>query len=207
MDNDEKSANDSVQPEPEVVAQKETAPARPGKNSAGDGFSEPDRPQRRRHATRARKDRGRLHFRNSGVLSRDPMAALIRLGENPRQLLKIYKKLRAELRPTGILGDILLDRAWSSYLRCYLISRVEADLFVPVDHDDSDRMPKLKEMELPTLIYPEPSATNYRFSDDLMQHLETALRYDAHYSREFWRSVGLLIAMQTGGLAGLLDCL
>ncbi len=40
-----------------------------------------------------------------------------------------------------------------------------------------------------------------------MKHLETALRYDAHYAREFYWSVGSLIAMQSGGLAGLLDCL
>lgn len=205
MQNDDKTASDSA-PEPDMVGQAETAAARPGKSSAGDGVSESDRPQRRRRATRARTDKRRLHVRHHGVLGRDPMAALIRLGENPRQLLKIYKKLRAELRPVGILGDLLLDRAWSSFLRCFLISRVEADLFVPVDHD-SDRMPELKEMELPTLIFPEPNAINYRFSDDLMQHIETSLRYDAHYARQFWRSVGLLIAMQSGGLAGLLDSL
>jgi hypothetical protein len=133
------------------------------------------------------------------------MAALIRLGENPRQLLKIYKKLRVELKPTGILGDILLDRAWASYLRCLLIARVEANLFVSVDQDDSDRMPQLKEMDLPTLVFPEACAPNYGFSDDLMKHLETTLRYDAHYSRQFFGAVRLLVAMQTGGLAGLLD--
>ena len=208
MQNDDKPAEVSAPPEPDMVGQDETAASvRPGKGSAGDGVSKSDRPQRRRHATRARTDRGRLHSRNSGVLSRDPMAALIRLGENRRQLLKIYKKLRVELKPTGILGDILLDQAWSAYLRCVLIARVEADLFVSVDQDDSDRMPELKKMELPTLIFPEPSATTFRFSDDLMRHLEIALRYHAHYCRQFWGSVRLLIAMQSGGLAGLLDCL
>jgi hypothetical protein len=40
-----------------------------------------------------------------------------------------------------------------------------------------------------------------------MKHLETALRYDAHYAREFYRAVGLLLAMQTGGPMGILDCL
>jgi hypothetical protein len=141
------------------------------------------------------------------VLSRNPLESLIRLGENPRHLQKIKKMLRAELKPVGIIGEILFDKGWSAYLRCVLISRVETHLFIPVDRGDSERMPELEEMELPTLIFPEPSATNYRFSDDLIKHLETALRYDGHYAREFWRSVVLLIAMQSGGLAGLLDCL
>jgi hypothetical protein len=188
MQDDQKTANDSAQPEPDIIGQDETAAAaRPEKGSARDRVSESDCSQRPTIATRQRKDKGALHARHHGVLSRNPLEALSRLGENLRQLLKIKKMLRAELKPTGILGDILLDRAWSSYLRCLLIARAEAHLFMPVDQGDSDRMPKLKEMELPTLIYPEPSATNYHFSDDLMQRLETALRYDAHYAREFYR--------------------
>jgi hypothetical protein len=207
MQNGDTTASDSAQPEPDMVGQDETVAAQPGKSSAGDGVSESDRPRRRRRATRARTDKGTLHAGHYGVQSRDPLAALIRLGANRRQLLKIKKKLRAELKPTGILGDILLDRAWSSYLRCLLIARVEADLFVSVDQDDSDRMPELKDMDLPTLVFSKAGPTNYSFSDDLMKHLETALRYDGHYARQFWWSVGSLIAMQNGGLAGLLDCL
>jgi hypothetical protein len=200
MDNDEKSANDGVQPE--AVAHEEPAPGRPGKNSAADGFSEPGRPQRR-----ARTDKGKLHARHHGVLSRNPLTALIGLGENPRHLQKIKKMLRAELKPIGTFGEMLFDRAWSSHLRCLLIARTEAHLFMPVDQGDSNRMPQLQEIELPTLIFTEHCATNYRFSDDLMKHLETAMRYDSHYAREFYRSVGFLLAMQSGGLAGFLDCL
>ena len=141
------------------------------------------------------------------MLSRNPLKALIFLGENPRHLQKIKKMLRAELKPIGIVGEILFDRAWSSYLRCLLIARAEAHLFIPVDQGDSNRMPELTEMELPTLIFPEPSATNFPFYDELMEHLEIILRYDAHYAREFYRAVALLIALQSGGIAGLLDCL
>ncbi len=86
------------------------------------------------------------------------MAALIRLGENRRELIKIYKKLRADLKPTGILGEILFDRAWSSYLRCLLIARVEADLFVPVDQDNSDRMPRAKGTGATHFGFPEAGA-------------------------------------------------
>jgi hypothetical protein len=60
---------------------------------------------------------------------------------------------------------------------------VEADLFRPVDQDDSDRTAELREVELPTLILPVRGASNYRLSADSMKHLE--LRYDAYYDASF----------------------
>jgi hypothetical protein len=207
MENNHETKNsDSAHPERDGATHDETAAPPPGKGSATDGASESDCSQRPPRAPRARKDKGRRHARNHGVLSRNPLEALIRLGENSRELIKIEKMLRTELKPTGIFGEILFDRAWSSFLRCLLIARTEARLFMPVDQD-SDRLPELKEAELPTLVWSEAGTTNYGFSDDLMKHLETALRYDAHYAREFYRAVGLLLAMQTGGPMGILDCL
>ena len=202
MENNQETKNYNPQPEPDVVTGGQGA-TEDGKERVGEGVSRTECPER---APCARKDKGGLHARHHGVLSRNPLEALIRLGENPRELIKIEKMLRAELKPTGIFGKILFDRAWSSFLRCLLIARMEARLFMPVDHD-SDRMPELKEAEVPVLVWSEAGATNYGFSDDLMKHLETALRYDAHYAREFYRAVGFLVAMQTGGLTGLLDCL
>jgi hypothetical protein len=208
MKNDQQNTSHPAQPEPDMVGQDEIAAAAgPGKGSSDYGVSESDSPQRPTRATRRRKDTGKLHARHHGVLSRNPLESLLRLGENPRHLRKIKKMLRAELKPVGIIGEILFDIGWSAYLRCVLISRVETHLFIPVDRGDSERMPELKKMELPTLVFPEAGATNYGFSDDLMKHLETALRYDAHYSRQFFAAVRLLVAMQTGGLAGLLECL
>jgi hypothetical protein len=205
MENNQETKNYNAQPEPDVVTGDQGA-AEDGKERVGEGVSRTECPERTPRAPRARKDKGGLHARNHGVLSRNPLEALIRLGENPRELIKIEKMLRAELKPTGVFGKLLFDRAWSSFLRCLLIARTEARLFMPVDQD-SDRMPELKEAELPTLVWSEAGPTNYGFSDDLMKHLETALRYDAHYAREFYRAVGFLVAMQTGGLTGLLDCL
>jgi hypothetical protein len=206
MENNQETKNYNAQPEPDVVTGDQGA-AEDGKERMGEGVSRTECPERPPRAPRARKDKGSLHARHHGVLSRNPMQALIRLGENPRELLKIEKMLREELKPTGIVGKILFDRAWSSFLRCLLIARTEARLFMAVSQNDSDQMPELKVMELPTLVWSEAGATNYGFSDDLMKHLETALRYDAHYAREFYRAVGLLVGMQTGGLTGLLDCL
>ena len=208
MENEQKIANDSAQSEPGVVGQHDTVAAgHPVKGSASDGASESDSPQRPTRATRPRKDKGKLHARHHGVLSRNPMQALIRLGENPRELLKIEKMLREELKPTGSIGTTLFDRAWSSFLRCLLIARMEARLFMPVSQNDSDQMPELKEMEVPTLVWPESGASNYNFSDDLTRRLETVLRYDAHFAREFYRAVKMLLALQNGGVPALLDCL
>ena len=207
MQNDQNTAKDTVQPEPAVVTRDETAGGEPGKSSAGDGVIGSDCPQRATRATRARKDKGGVHARCHGVLSRNPLEALIRRGENLRGLRKIEKMLRADLKPVGILGEILFDRAWSSYLRCLLIGRTEAYLFTPVNAQDSDGMPKLIEAEVPTLVWPESGTSNCDFSADLMKHLETVLRYDAHFAREFYRAVGMLLALRTGGVPALLDCL
>jgi hypothetical protein len=208
MENEQKIANDSAQPDRGAVGQHDTVTAaHPGTGSASDGASKSDSPQPLTRATLARKDKGELHVRHHGVLSRNPMQALIRLGENPRELLKIEKMLRAELKPTGMLGKNLFDRAWSSFLRCLLIARMEARLFMPVSQNDADQMPELKEMEVPTLVWPEPGASNYNFSDDLTRRLETVLRYDAHFAREFYRAVGMLLALQNGGVPALLNCL
>jgi hypothetical protein len=110
MENEQKIANDGAQSEPGVVGQHDTvAAAHPVKGSASDGASESDSPQRPTRATRPRKDKGKLHARHHGLLSRNPLEALIRLGENPRELIKIEKMLRAELKPTRIVGKILFD--------------------------------------------------------------------------------------------------
>lgn len=153
MENNQETKNYNAQPEPYLVTGGQGA-TEDGKERVGEGVSRTECPERPPRAPRARKDKGMLHARNHGVLSRNPLEVLIRLGENPRELIKIEKMLRAELKSTGIFGKLLFDRAWSSFLRCLLIARTEARLFVPVDQD-SDRMPELKEAELPTLVWSE----------------------------------------------------
>jgi len=46
-----------------------------------------------------RKDKNRLHSTRHGVLCRDPLETLVRLGENKRHLRKPEKNFRAELDP------------------------------------------------------------------------------------------------------------
>lgn len=80
-----------------------------------------------------RKDKGRLHTTNHGVLSREPLEALVRLGENPKTLRKLKHDLGAQLKPNGAVGEMLFDRLWSSYLRCFLVAKAEATAFAPID--------------------------------------------------------------------------
>ena len=207
MQNDEKIDGDGVKSQSAGVTQDETAAEHDAKNSAHEdvfGSACPKRPSR---AKGARTDRSRVHVRNHGVLSRNPLQTLIDRGGNLRELRKIEKMLRDELKPKGILGDILFDRVWSSYLRCLLIGRAEASLFSGIDEQDSDRMPQLKEGDRPMLVWSERGAARFYFSADLNKYLETVLRYDTHFVREFYRAVGLLVAMQASGPVGILDCL
>jgi hypothetical protein len=161
-------------------------------------------PQRRKPATRPRKDKKRLHATRHAVLSRYPLEALARRGVNIRQLRRIERMLRAELKPTGIIAEILFDRAWSSYLRCLLIALAETHLFAPVDSRlNSTRTPQLQELELPTLVWLENNGSLVNLSVDLLKHLSIVQRYDNHFSREFFRAIDMLIAMRSGGEAGL----
>jgi hypothetical protein len=155
---------------------------------------------------RARKDKNRLHATHHGILSRHPLQALILNGENIRELRRTKRLLHNELRPRGVLGEILFDRAWSSYLRCTLISRSEANIFAPENQslDGGHRGPILREANLPTLVYSDAQLLN-NFSGELLKHLAVVQRYDSHFSREFYRSVGMLLAMRDAGDPGLTE--
>lgn len=160
-------------------------------------------PQSQGSRQRGRTDRKRFHAIRHGVLSRHPLAALAHAGENIRQLRGIERKLRAELNPQGIVAEILFDRAWSSFLRCLLIARTEGELVTPIEKlMGRPSPPRLQQGPMPTLVFSEPVAATDLHSD-LITHLGTVVRYDAHFSREFYRAVGLLLAMRSGGDSGL----
>ena len=78
--------------------------------------------------TSCRTDSGKLHRVRHGILSRDALAALVQLGEDPRTLRRLERQYRAGLQPAGPLGDLLFDRFWSSYLRLMLIGCLETGL-------------------------------------------------------------------------------
>jgi hypothetical protein len=129
-------------------------------------------------------------------VARPLLEALIGRGENVRQLREIERVLREELQPVGILGELLFDRAWSSYLRCLLIVRTETRVLT-VDGPPS-KLPFIP--SLPVKEYP------FSFDDISFLHLQQLAliqRYDAYFSRDFFRATGLLMAMRDGGKAGL----
>lgn len=162
--------------------------------------------RRPKSTRRARKDKNRLHATHHGVLSRHPLQALVQSGENLRQLRRTKRLLRAELRPRGVLGEMLFDRAWCSYLRCILISRAEANIFAPENQTEGPvvQVPSIREAHLPTLVYRDAEILN-NFSTELLKHLATVQRYDSHFSREFYRAVGMLLAMRDAGVPGLTE--
>ena len=158
---------------------------------------------------RNRKDKNRLHAAHHAVLSRYPLEALARLGENTKSLRRIERKFRAYLKPTGIVGDALFDRFFSSYLRCVLAARAEAATFAPIDQPagQAGLIASLKERELPTLVFQESDVAGETYlSADLLRQLALAARYDAHFSREMYRALAMLLMLRSGGEAGLDQC-
>jgi hypothetical protein len=159
-----------------------------------------------------RKDKGRLHATNHGVLSRYPHEALVRHGENPKTLRKIKRDLLAELKPSGTPGAmffLFFDRFWSSYLRCLLAAKAEAATSAPIDQPagESQLIASLKEREVPTLVFPDSSGTSeIHLSADLLRQLALVARYDAHFSREMYRALGILLILRGGGEAALERC-
>lgn len=157
----------------------------------------------------ARKDKNRLHATRHGVLSRHPLETLARLGENVRSLRRIERKFREELKPSGILAEMLFDRFFSSYLRCMMLARAEAATFTPPypPAGESSLVTSLKEREVPTLVFQDSSGTTEaHLSADLLGQLALVARYDAHFSKEMYRALGVLLILRSGGEAALEQC-
>ena len=153
-----------------------------------------------------RSDKSRLHVTRHGILSRQLFSALARRGENIRALRQTERLLRAELNPKGIVAEILFDRAVSSWLRCLLIAHAESSVFAP-EQVDGGRHPRLRDGEVPTLVFSEYEQADPGLGTELVKRLAILQRYDNHYSREFYRAVTLLLAMKNGGNAALTEFL
>jgi hypothetical protein len=138
------------------------------------------------------------------ILSRHPRQALVKAGENIRLLERIEKALRAELQPTGIIGQIIFDRLLSCLWRCLLAARKEKDVLESeIQHGNFEqRLEKAKESQLLALAAGNAKSLHYQ-SDDLLQQLSIIQRYDAHYYKEVCRAVGILLALRGAGDAEL----
>jgi hypothetical protein len=162
------------------------------------------------HSPNPRKDKNHFHATRHGVLSRYPLEALASLGENTRNLRRIERKFREELKPSGILATTLFDRFFSSYLRCLLAARAEAATFAQTDQPAGEppHFVSLKERDVPTLVLQDSSgASTAHLPADLLRQLALAARYDAHFSKEMYRALALLLVLRNGGEAALDRCI
>jgi hypothetical protein len=159
-------------------------------------------------AREPRSDKGHLHRRRNGLLSKHPLQALARRGENIREICKQERVLRQLLQPSGPLGKILFDRLWSSYLRCLLIDCVEAELLGAKQQGGPgvQEIPTLLAKKLPTLAYGSIDDRDDGIAE-VVKYLALTQRYDSHHFAEFYRTLGLLLALKNGGISELTEAL
>ncbi len=184
--------NEDTSAEPELPNQAE--PPRTGRRNGG------------------RTDQGRLHTVRDSVLSRGLLETLCRRGENRRSLRRMEAELRAELKPTGPLGNLLFSRFFSCVLRLILVSRLEDIGSIPTRLPSKDGVAilSLHEGSVPILVThsedngessgpnkPEP------FNQDLLHRLALVARYDRSASREMYRTLGFLLVLRDAGGKGL----
>ncbi len=153
-----------------------------------------------------RKDHNRLHAVRHGVLARHPLEVLRALGEDLKRLRRLERQFRAELKPQGVIADLIFDRFWSSYLRCLLAARAEASAFLPSGPDQAEggSTPRLVEADQPRLVVDDEEGKLYQvLAPDVLYNLALVQRYDAQYSKEMYRALGLLLVLRSGGEAGL----
>jgi hypothetical protein len=174
-----------------------------GSNSKVGDPSESDLQNQARKRARPRTDKKRKHMGHRGALSKYPEEALARRGESLRQLRGSKSKFRTELQPTGMLEDILVDRAWSCYLRWKLIAPADGGLFAPenIPANSAKSLPSLREDHFPTLVFEDNEFVG-NLSPELLGHLAVLQRYDSHFSREFFRAIGTLLSLRSNGKGG-----
>jgi hypothetical protein len=189
----EQNARTSVNPETNVPDCRE--------NNLGDA----------RTQGRARADKNHLHSTHHGVLCREPLETLVRLGENKRHLRQIEKNFRAELKPSGTIANAIFDRMFCCYLRCLLAAKLEARALAAVDSPQASgrrRVARISSEELPTLIFSDETQHHLQnLSSGLCGQIALVQKYDSHFSREFFRSLGLLLVLKNSGEVGLAKCI
>ena len=158
--------------------------------------------------SRVRTDKGRLHAVRHGVLARYPLEALRRLGEDGKALRRLERRFREELKPGGVLGEMFFDKFWSSFLRCLLAARTEANAFVPraqSQHGQTATSTIVGE-ELPILVVSEKQglgAAGESLPPDVLRELALVQRYDAHFGKEAYKALALLLILRRNGTSGL----
>jgi hypothetical protein len=100
-------------------------------------------------------------------------------------------------KPKDAFQEFILDRAWACVLRCVLSGRQEERIFATAGKPSED---KLKDTVLAS--YGGSKVVAGQTSAGLLNELNSMLRYDAYYAREFGRWIGLLKRLQSAGGRG-----
>ncbi len=156
-----------------------------------------------------RTDAGRLHAVHHGILSRRPLEALRKLGEDLKALRRLERRFWAELRPRGAVAEMLFDRYWSSYLRCLLAARTEAACFLGNNQDVAEKpanRARIIDADVPTLVLEQDTGASLASTPvgrDMLHQLALVQRYDRHFSKEMYRALGLLLVVRSSGDDGL----
>ncbi len=159
-----------------------------------------------------RKDSGRLHAVRHAVLSRYPLEALRHLGEDPKSLRQLERRFHTELKPQGAIAEVVFDRFWSSYLRCLLAARTEANVFLRqgLDSKKGKAEPRLLDGDLPILVVDqsaESGLTPEPLGAETLHELALVQRYDRHFGKEMFSALALLLVLRRSSEAGLEDAL
>ncbi len=190
------------------VSRQEPEPATVAIVSASAIGEKPPVPCASQRKKTGRKDVGHLHAMRHGLRARHSLEVLRRLGENTKALRRLEKRLRAALKPTGVVKELLFDKFWTSYLRSLLAVRIEAmvvaALAVPVDRPTG--VPSLVEREMPTLV--DSEMPDHRFESEdrfasVLQDLCLLQRYEIPVRKEEFRALALLLASLGDGEEGL----
>ncbi len=162
---------------------------------------------------RRRKDSGKIHRVEHGILSREILVALTQLGEEPKTYRRLERQFRTALKPAPPWGNLFFDRFWASYLRLMLVGRLEAKLVgsKSAENRSSGDLLSLVPGKQPTLILSDTEAQESQaesvleLPSDLLHQLVLAQRYDRHNAREMYRALALLLLLRRRGEAGLED--
>jgi hypothetical protein len=167
-----------------------------------EGMSANDRQLKRAVTPYARK--GKKTTIGRGILSSNPRQALIDAGENIHELVRIERSLREELQPIGAIAQILFDRLLSCLWRCMLIARKEKNVFAAENQPGTfeERFELAKQAGKLAFVSGNSNPGDNQPAH-LLKNLSITQRYDAHVFREFYRALGMLLALRGGGDAGL----
>jgi hypothetical protein len=170
--------------------------------SKTDGVSANERQLKHAVTPHARKKTKNLTGR--GILSTHPRQSLIDARENIHVLARIERSLRQELQPIGAIAQILFDRLLACLWRSMLIARRERNVFAAENQAATyeERFELAKQARMLALAGGNTKSGDNQHGD-LLKNLSITQRYDAHCFREFYRALGMLLALRGGGDAGL----